>query len=667
MVYQGYIVFPGLSTIDNSVLSTVHEAFPPMNVAEFLVQVFFHTVEANSYFMDRERFSTRLEKLYDSTGQSPRISTDGSGDDVEVDPSFLCLSLLVFALGSQFAEMQIPDQSITPPPSLSRPPPGDDPGMVFYQKAKLLLPDMLTQCSLESMQACFLMGLFLLPSNVSDLSCVYHGMALKMAIAAGLHRKVSGHDLDARLIQVRNRLWWSLYVSDRRLAIVLDHPESIREEDIDAPLPESHPQLDVLPIGDNNLANLQADIALTKIFNNVVWVRKTVGFESTDAGSYIDAIKRSLTGWLDDLPWHLQLSNLDPDMQSFRGAVQLHMSYNLIIIHMGRKCLLNHIQQHLQGHYDQSNGSQTHPKARRHRGSDEIPMTPVHGPTDRPRYSSHSRNSPGRGTIGNDQLPQMNKMEKALIRDCVSAAFEIIKLVSYLSETGKLARCSFADLSCCGTAGIIIMIHDIIKHHPLYRSSMQTMLNAMEHMAAGCHKACNSLGLIQQLRTVITEVKRKMAAASAATQKKQGDTEDRNYEASHENPGLKIPTEVGYQDWRRWMAMRGADDSSASEIWTDQYAIQTPDHSLVGVTGHVNRNPPGSEIGASRPSAEVVRHAEQEFSDGDDVAAMGGPHLEFAPGYPGTEGQVQYNTYTWPANLSSLGLSGFEDLEFPVF
>lgn len=55
----------------------------------------------------------------------------------------------------------------------------------------------------------------------------------------------------------------------RRLTIILDRPESIREEDIDAPLPESTQELD-LPQSADNIANLQASIGLTRIFNNVV-------------------------------------------------------------------------------------------------------------------------------------------------------------------------------------------------------------------------------------------------------------------------------------------------------------------------------------------------------------------------------------------------------------
>lgn len=195
---QEYAHSPASNDIDPIILQVVQQGFPPRNVARFLVQVFFHTVEANYYYMDREEFKIRLEKWYDAP------------NDQELDSSFLCLCLVVFAMASQFAELQGHRGSASRP-AVSE----NGPGMIFYQKAKLLLSDVVTQCSLESIQACFLMGLFLLPSNISDLSYVYHGMALKMAISAGLHRKITDSNLDKRVLQVRNRLWWSLYTSER--------------------------------------------------------------------------------------------------------------------------------------------------------------------------------------------------------------------------------------------------------------------------------------------------------------------------------------------------------------------------------------------------------------------------------------------------------------------
>ncbi|KAJ5612215.1 hypothetical protein N7510_005409 [Penicillium lagena] len=241
---------------DLTLVKKALEGFPSANVAEFLVACFFRHSEANYYFMNRVQFQERLNRLY----------LDGLHADSESDPSLIALALMVFAMGSQFAHLQTSNmRQTTPPTSVHK----QGPGMVFYLKAKFLLPDIITQCTLEGIQVCFLTALFLLPSNSTDLSYVYHGMAMKMAIASGLHRKTSGGDLDPIDIEVRNRLWWSLYVSERRLSIILDRPETIKEEDIDTPFPDICEALDLLG-GNNNLGNLQASIRLMSLFNRAV-------------------------------------------------------------------------------------------------------------------------------------------------------------------------------------------------------------------------------------------------------------------------------------------------------------------------------------------------------------------------------------------------------------
>ena len=197
------------NSTDSELLKISLDGFPPRNVADFLVTTFFAVSEANYYYMDRDRFKQRLARCYDSF-----LTPESVGNDA----SFVCLALMVFAMGSQFAGLRATPR--LPPPALST---KHGPGMVFYVKAKLLLSDAITQCSLESIQVCFLIGLFLLPSNTSDLSYVYHGMALRMAISAGLNRAIVNPNLEPRVMHVRNRLWWSLYTSERYVFNVMIH------------------------------------------------------------------------------------------------------------------------------------------------------------------------------------------------------------------------------------------------------------------------------------------------------------------------------------------------------------------------------------------------------------------------------------------------------------
>ncbi|KAL1862443.1 hypothetical protein VTK73DRAFT_6884 [Phialemonium thermophilum] len=194
-------------------------------------------------------------------------------------------------------------------------------------------------------------------------------------------------------------------------------------------------------------------------------------------------------------------------MKSFRGAVHLHMNWNQIIIYMGRRALLRHVQRHL---------------SRRH------------------RHARDSSSVPNQEDAGSSPSAAATTCEATLIRECVAAAIRIIQLVNYLWETGKLARFSFTDLNCCSTATLIVMVHEIAQQHPLYSSSVETAMQAMSHMATGCRNAKEGLRLIRHLQRVITALKSEMA---------------------HDERGTDGQMH-GYREWERWMALR--DDNAAS-------------------------------------------------------------------------------------------------------
>lgn len=127
------------------------------------------------------------------------------------DDAFVCFALLVFAFGSQFAHLKSNDLSkkTFSSPSFA------NPGKRFYEAAQPLIPAIISKCTLKGIQVCLLIGLYNLPNNLPDASYLYLGTAMRMSIASGLHRKTNATKLDERLVEVRNRLWWSVYAIDR--------------------------------------------------------------------------------------------------------------------------------------------------------------------------------------------------------------------------------------------------------------------------------------------------------------------------------------------------------------------------------------------------------------------------------------------------------------------
>lgn len=180
-------------------ISQALEKFPPKDIADFLVHNFFYYAETTFYYCDREGFKESLANIY-------------SGDPLsnEIDGSFVCLALLIFAMGSQFSHLGSEAKSDVELFTMI-----SDPGARFYKAAQTLMPTIIAKCSLRGIQVCLLASLYNLPSNVPDTAYLYIGMAMRMAIASGLHRKTSGSSLDPRLVEVRNRLWWTIYCIER--------------------------------------------------------------------------------------------------------------------------------------------------------------------------------------------------------------------------------------------------------------------------------------------------------------------------------------------------------------------------------------------------------------------------------------------------------------------
>lgn len=93
--------------------------------------------------------------------------------------------------------------------------PDDTIGLALYRFSCRLIPDLITTASVETVQAFLLFGVYTMPIDTSGLAYTYLGLAIKMAIQNGMHRQFGEEGLDARTIELRNRLWWSAYALDR--------------------------------------------------------------------------------------------------------------------------------------------------------------------------------------------------------------------------------------------------------------------------------------------------------------------------------------------------------------------------------------------------------------------------------------------------------------------
>lgn len=184
------------------------EAFPPPEVANFLVEIFFEYAQTNYYYVDEQSLRRKLDRFF----SDPRPL-------MPEDAPWLCTLLMVFATGTQFAHLSSQrgrnDVSKTnDAESHESPAPDDDAALNFYHAATPLIPDVISLASIESVQAFLLLGVYTLPVDAAGLSSTYLGVAIKMAVQNGMHRKYH-KGMDARTIELRNRIWWTAYTLEK--------------------------------------------------------------------------------------------------------------------------------------------------------------------------------------------------------------------------------------------------------------------------------------------------------------------------------------------------------------------------------------------------------------------------------------------------------------------
>ncbi|KAJ6442774.1 thiamine repressible regulatory protein thi1 [Purpureocillium lavendulum] len=202
-------------------LHLVVQKFPPKAIARFLLSVCISHGTDVFYYFDQELFPLELDSFYDDPN-SPLRS----------DPAFVALCLAVFALGSHWTSMAKPG-SVTEP---SDAPENPDPGRIFYDQARVLMGDILDRDCLRSVQAAYIFSVYLMPMRPGP-AFIYGGLALRKAMAMGLHQEPDDLTLSEEEKEGRRRLFWSIWASERIATIKVNRARSVPQNVITARLP----------------------------------------------------------------------------------------------------------------------------------------------------------------------------------------------------------------------------------------------------------------------------------------------------------------------------------------------------------------------------------------------------------------------------------------------
>lgn len=536
---------------------------PPRYVADFLVQIFFKYAQTNNFYIEEDWLIEKLSVCYNDPDS---LSFDDAGA--------VCCILMVLAVGTQFAHME----SSTP---MNRLPSGttsnqdhhfseDEVGLTFYQFASKLLPDIIATASVRSVQACLLIGTYLLPLDTSGLCYTYFGLALKLAIQNGMHRRYHGEGLSPRMIEVRNRVFWTSFTIEKRISILHGRPSSLSDPDVDGPLPVDFPGL--MPASQiSNHTNMVALITLTlklgQVSNEITSLRTYRKDQQQDCLERLLNLRKHLVDWWSTLPEEITCRDLNPGGPLFRSNVHLKLDYCLTRVFIGRPFLFSNIK--------------------------ALSQTP-------------SQATPLKGASG------LAKNRATLVTDCVEAALEIIDLCRLLRDETGLARASFTEFSSCRAALLVILAQGLTKRTERLGAALEQGISLIKIMSMGVGSARSAVSVIEALERAI----RRLEAWS----------ETQPEEMS--NGGM---VESAYDRFKNWEMLWKAGPISPSTLaWQQQEAYSNEQKMAAGIPPHPSAMPgpatlmPGTPM--TPPSATMLHASgamptpgapDQELGEGD--------------------------------------------------
>jgi hypothetical protein len=188
------------SELEDFILKQVVGQFPAIEVAIPLFEIFQQYGETNYFYFDRQWFKESIQSFY--------ATAPASGAGVGCD--IVCLMLVVLATSSQFTYLNQMRGYLSPDAARD-----ENPWHIFYQLSQMIMPRVIAMGTLPSIQACLIAAVYLMSSDQRNTAYVYLGVALRMAIASHMHRNTHRESYSSRLSEIRNRVFWTIYLNER--------------------------------------------------------------------------------------------------------------------------------------------------------------------------------------------------------------------------------------------------------------------------------------------------------------------------------------------------------------------------------------------------------------------------------------------------------------------
>ncbi|KAL5050235.1 hypothetical protein BDW71DRAFT_173446 [Aspergillus fruticulosus] len=210
--------------------------------------------------------------------------------------------------------------------------------IVFFKEArKHLSMDVLEKGSLSYVQAIVLMANYLQKRNKPNAAFILVGIGFSMALAIGLHREFGMPSTSPFTMEVRRRVWWTLFIFVSGVQLILGRP-AVSLVGVNVRLPTNVDDHDLavdmeeLPessTGPTITSCLIAQVKLAKIAN-AIQVELLTHHLPTPAKA--QDLEQRISSWHNDLPAHFNTEvYLEPKFDIPRRVV-LWRSYHLRIV-----------------------------------------------------------------------------------------------------------------------------------------------------------------------------------------------------------------------------------------------------------------------------------------------------------------------------------------------
>ncbi|OGM48234.1 Zn(II)2Cys6 transcription factor [Aspergillus bombycis] len=427
--------------------SAVH-AFPPHPIASFLLSVLIKHATDTFFYVDQAEFASEIHQFY-TDPTSPLRS----------DSTFVCLAMATFALASQWTTLEKPEGHQTNV-SLE----GSDLGRVFFDHARMLIPDIIERPCLRSVQAPFVLGVYLMPASAIGSSYVYFGLALRKALALDLHQDVDDQKMNEREIEVRRRLWWSLYSCT---TVKLNRPRSISVDTITTPVPSSLPALD----RSQKFDNLRFQIAYMQLVKVLDRISDPELGGTGDELALHARYESELKEWKRALPIEFKLHDIDPQDSRYRAVFHLYLNYYYAWIAIGKASLVSVVRAKL------------------------------------------------RSCATGSQPLQISNVTRNLSRSCAKAAQKLLRLFETMSMSHKITRFSFTDFQGCSIATIVTLLDGIPERDSGYEARVTFGLEHLRQMAIGNATAKMGVRFVEAIQLITNEAREKVTRSACTSER----------------------------------------------------------------------------------------------------------------------------------------------------